>query len=153
MPIFEERDFGEKLGQMLTFDLSVQGQICKFWKNAITGLFTWSSCFTVLFLSKSDLPDPNDKPKRDFGAKLGQILTFELSVQGQICKFWKTPLRACSQGQVASLCRFLSTSDLPDPNDKPKRDFEAKLGQIETFALSAWGQFWEISKTPLRAYF
>ncbi len=25
----------------------MRGQICKFWKNAVTGLFTGSSCFTV----------------------------------------------------------------------------------------------------------
>ena len=31
----------------------------------------------------------NEKPKRDFGAKWCQILTFDLSVWGQICKFKK----------------------------------------------------------------
>jgi hypothetical protein len=89
------------------------------------------------------MPDPNDKPKSDFGSKLGQIFTFDLSVRGQIWKFWKTPLRACSQGQVTSLSQFLSTSDMPDPNDKPNSDFGAKLGKILTFDLSVRGQVWK----------
>ena len=48
---------------------------------------------------------------------------FELwpSGVGSICIFFKTPLKACSQGQFASLCQFLSTSDQPNPNDKSKR--------------------------------
>ena len=29
----------------------------------------------------------------------------------------KTPLKACSQGQVASLCQFLSTLDQANPNE------------------------------------
>jgi hypothetical protein len=79
----------------------------------------------------------NDKPKRDFRGKIGQILNFDLSVWGQIYKICKKKtLQACSKGQVASLCQFVSTSDQPDPNDKPKRDFGAKLGQIMTFDLS-----------------
>jgi hypothetical protein len=68
-------------------------------------------------------------------AKLGKIFTFDLSVGGQIGL-----LRACFQGQAASLCQFLSTSDQPDLNDKQKRDFRAKLGQILTFDLSVRGQ-------------
>jgi len=33
------------------------------------------------------LPEPNDKPKRDFGGKLGQILNFDLSIWDEICHF------------------------------------------------------------------
>jgi hypothetical protein len=104
----------------LTFDLSVRGQVWKFWKTPLQAWPKGQVASLCQFLSTSDMPDPNDKPKSDFGAKLGQILTFDLFVRGQIWKFWKTPLRACSQVQVASLCQFVSTSDLPDPNDKPK---------------------------------
>ena len=39
----------------------------------------------------------------------------------------KTPLRAGFQDRVVSLCQFLSISDVPDPDDKPKRDFGAKI--------------------------
>ncbi len=88
------------------------------------------------------MPDPNDKPNSDFGAKLGKILTFDLSVRGQVWKFWKTPLQAWPKGQVASLCQFVSTSDMPDPNDKPKSDFRVKLGQMLTFDLAVQGQIW-----------
>ena len=49
-------------------------------------------------------------------------------------------LRISRPGQVASLCQFLSTSDQPNPNDKPKRDFGPKLGQILNFDLSVRGQ-------------
>jgi hypothetical protein len=74
-------------------------------------------------------------------------------VRGQIWKFWKTPLRACSQGQVASLCQFLSTSDMPDPNDKPKSDFGAKFGQIFTFDLSVRGQICKFWKNAVTGWF
>ena len=63
---------------------------CKFleiFKNAFTRLFVGSSHLIVPILCTLDLPDPNDKGKRDFGAKLGQILTLDVSARGKICKF------------------------------------------------------------------
>ena len=63
---------------------------CKFleiFKNAFTRLFVGSSRLIVPILCTLDLPDPNDKGKRDFGAKLGQILTLDVSARGKICKF------------------------------------------------------------------
>ena len=70
--------------------------------------------------------------------------------------FWKiskTPLQVCSHGQVASLCRFLSTSDQPNPNDKPKRDFGSKLGQILNFDLPVWGQISKFCKNAAKSLF
>ena len=34
--------------------------------------------------------------------------------------FWKTPWKGCLQGQVPSLCQFLSALDMSHWNDKPK---------------------------------
>ena len=65
----------------------------------------------------------------------------------------KTLLQACSQGQVASLCQFLSTSDQPNPNDKPKRDFGPKLGQILNFDLSVRGQISKFKKNAVTGLF
>ena len=67
------------------------------------------------FLSTSDQSDPNDKPKCDFGVKLRQILNFDLSIKFAI--FEKTALQACYQGQVASLCQFVSGSNARHSNN------------------------------------
>ena len=46
------------------------------------------------------------------------------------------PFQACLYGQVAWLWQFVSTSDMPDQNNKPKRNFRGKLGQSLTFDLA-----------------
>jgi hypothetical protein len=90
------------------------------------------------FLYTSDLSDPNDKPKRDFGVKLCQILTSPCEVK----------FANCEKNAVTGWFPWSSYFTVPifvhigfaGSDDKPKRDFGAKLGQIFTFDLSARGQ-------------
>jgi hypothetical protein len=149
MPIFEDFFFEkfQKRCYGLVFRVKFLGcaNVCPNWtcriqvtsQNVILLQLQGQVASLCHFLSTSDLRDPKDKPKRDFWVK---FLPLTSPCEVKFANFEKTPLRAGSQGQVASLCQCLSTSDLPDPNDKPKRDFGAKLGQILTFDLSVRGQ-------------
>jgi hypothetical protein len=82
-----------------------------------------------------------------------QIWPLTLLVGVHFWKFSKTPLQASSYGQVASLCQFLSISDQPNPNDKPKHDFGSKIGQILNFDLSMRGQISKFEKNAVTGLF
>jgi len=59
-----------KIGQILNFDLSVRGQIIKFCKNAVTGLFPGSSCFTVPIFVHIGPAESERQAKTWFWAKI-----------------------------------------------------------------------------------
>ncbi len=148
-----KRDFWVKFCQNLTFDLCVWGQILRNFKNAFTGLFVGSIRLFVRIFGQIEHAVSKRQSKTWFRGKIStKFDLWPLPVRSILGNF-KNAFRACLYGQVACSCQFLSTSDLPDPNDKPKRDFGEKFGQLLTFDLSAGGQFWEISKTPLRTCF
>ena len=121
---------------------SGRGPFLKIFKTHFTCLFVESmlSSFFENFWPNRTCRIRTSSPTVIYGSDLVKIWHLTSPCGVKFNKFSKMPSRGCLQGQVACSCLFLSISNKPGPNDKPKSDFWVKFGQNLTFDLSLWGQ-------------
>ena len=110
-----------------------RGPFLENFKKAFTSLFVWSSRLIVPIFVYLGLAGTERQAKTLFQGEIrSNFELWPLQMGSNLHILKKTPLQACSQHQVASRCQFLSILDQPVPNEKPKREFGGKLGQILT---------------------
>ena len=122
-PFVREAGINLTSGRKWNVDTAVNEAQARLRQKDIIG----SLCY---FLSTSDLPVPNNKTKRDFGTKLGQILTFDLSLRGLICKIKKICYRLVPRVKFLDCANFCPHRSCWIPTPCQNVIFVVKLGQI-----------------------
>ena len=132
-PYWEGSIFEKKLN--MPFQTCLYGQVAWLWQ----------------FVSTSDLPDQNNKPKRNFRGKLGQSLTFDLAVWCPICELWKNVLISLFLVSSFFTVPIFAHIRLAGSEQHTKTWFRVKLAQILNFDPSVRGQICEFEKMTLWA--